>query len=135
MSRKYKQHDNEFSWMPSSTWRNTPGLTQEECCKNLGISSSTLAQCKNQYKENNGEMPYRGSGNYRSEEQKEIARLNRELRDAKDALYVLKKPSAFWEKTDNSDLYRSSCQDGGCKSHETPYLHLWNAETSGRFPL
>ena len=33
----------------------------------------------------------RGSGNYASDEQKEIARLRRELRDAQDALDVLKK--------------------------------------------
>ena len=33
----------------------------------------------------------RGSGNYASDEAKEIARLKRELRDAQDALDVLKK--------------------------------------------
>lgn len=43
----------------------------------------------------NGEMPYRESGNYASDEAKEIARLKRELRDAKDAINVLKKLSAF----------------------------------------
>ena len=42
-------------------------------------------------------IPVRGSGNYASDEQKEIARLKRELRDAQDALDVLKKLSAFWE--------------------------------------
>ncbi|MFR3005297.1 MAG: transposase [Blautia faecis] len=36
--------------------------------------------------------------NYASDEQKEIARLRRELRDAQDALDVLKKQSTFWEK-------------------------------------
>ena len=38
-----------------------------------------------------GEVLTRGSGNYASEEAKEIARLQRELRDTKDALEVLKK--------------------------------------------
>ena len=38
-----------------------------------------------------GDIPVRGSGNYASDEQKEIARLRRELRDAQDALDVLKK--------------------------------------------
>ena len=38
-----------------------------------------------------GDIPVRGSGNYASDEQKEIARLKRELRDAQDALDVLKK--------------------------------------------
>ena len=37
------------------------------------------------------QVPTRGSGNYASEEAKEIARLQRELRDTKDALEVLKK--------------------------------------------
>ena len=42
-------------------------------------------------KEHKGEVPTLGSGNYASEEEKEIARLQRELRDTKDALEVLKK--------------------------------------------
>jgi transposase len=37
------------------------------------------------------DIPVRGSGNYSSDEQKEISRLKRELRDAQDALDVLKK--------------------------------------------
>lgn len=36
-------------------------------------------------------IPVIGSGNYASEEEREIARLRRELRDAQDALDVLKK--------------------------------------------
>ena len=36
-------------------------------------------------------IPVRGSGNYESDEAKEIARLKRELRDAQDALDMLKK--------------------------------------------
>ena len=42
-------------------------------------------------KEHEGTVPTRGSGNYASDEAKEIARLQRELRDIKDALEVLKK--------------------------------------------
>jgi len=38
-----------------------------------------------------GDIESRGSGNYASDEAKEIARLKRELRDAQDALEVLKK--------------------------------------------
>ncbi len=38
-----------------------------------------------------GDIESRGSGNYASDEAKEIARLKRELRDALDALEVLKK--------------------------------------------
>ncbi|HJI61276.1 MAG TPA: hypothetical protein OIM34_05095 [Ruminococcus bromii] len=50
-------------------------------------------------------FPLSVSGSYASDEAKEIARLKRELRDAQDALDVLKKPSAFWEKINRSYLY------------------------------
>ena len=39
--------------------------------------------------ENEGSVPTRGTGNYSSDEAKEIARLQRELRDTKDALEIL----------------------------------------------
>ena len=38
-----------------------------------------------------GTVEFRGSGNYASDEEKEIARLKRELRDTQDALEILKK--------------------------------------------
>ncbi len=43
-------------------------------------------------------MPYRGSGNYASDEAMEIARLKRELRDAKDVINVLKKAISILDK-------------------------------------
>ena len=64
---------------------------------NLGIAPQTLSRWQKQLKDN-GEMPYRGSGNYASDEAKEIARLQRELRDAKDALNVLKKAISILDK-------------------------------------
>lgn len=67
------------------------------CATNLGIAPQTLSRWQKQLKDN-GEMPYRGSGNYASDEAKEIARLKRELRDAKDALYVLKKAISILDK-------------------------------------
>ena len=42
-----------------------------------------------QYRESDGKKPLRGSGNYSSEEAKEIARPKREPRDVSDALDVL----------------------------------------------
>ncbi len=68
-----------------------PDLTQVECAKNLGISITTLTRWLAQYRENDDDIPARGSGNYQSDEQKEIARLKRELRDAPDTLDVPKK--------------------------------------------
>ena len=47
----------------------------------------------------NGDIPVRGSGNYQSDDAKEIARLKRELRDAQDALDVLKKAISILGKS------------------------------------
>ena len=91
MSRKQPQHDKEFKLNAIKYVNEHPDLTKEECAKNLGIGISTLCRWQKQYQDNSGSIPHRGSGNYSSDEQKEIARLKRELRDAQDALDVLKK--------------------------------------------
>ena len=65
-------------------------LGVQGCAVNLGIGYSTLTKWIKEYKES-GNVSFRGSGNYASDEQKEIARLKRELRDTQDALDVLKK--------------------------------------------
>ena len=62
-----------------------------KCAENLGISESALKKWIRATKEHEGSVPTRGSGNYASDEAKEIARLQCELRDTKDALEVLKK--------------------------------------------
>ena len=59
-------------------------------CFNLGISQQTSSRWQKELRET-GDIESRGSGNYASDEAKEIARLKRELRDAQDALEVLKK--------------------------------------------
>ena len=91
MPRKNKQHDKQFKQDAVQYVYEHPDLTQTECAKNLGISITTLTRWLAQYREHDGDIPVRGSGNYESDEQKEIARLKRELRDAQDALDVLKK--------------------------------------------
>ena len=65
------------------------GLTV--CEKNLGTSRTALCTWAKNAESNNVEVPTRGSGNYQSEEAKENARLRKELRDAQDALEILKK--------------------------------------------
>ena len=70
---------------------NDPNLTQEECAQNLGVALSTLQRWLTLYRDNDGDISSRGSGNYASDEQKEIARLKKELRDTQDALEILKK--------------------------------------------
>ncbi len=68
-----------------------PELTLQQAATNLGISDSALKHWISAAKVNEGAVPTRGTGNYASDEAKEIARLQRELRDTKDALEVLKK--------------------------------------------
>lgn len=68
-----------------------PELSLRKTADNLGISESALKNWMKTAKAREGSVPTRGSGNYASDEAKEIARLQRELRDTKDALEVLKK--------------------------------------------
>ena len=68
-----------------------PELTIRKAADNLGISESALKSWIRAAKKNEGSVPTRGTGNYSSDEAKEIARLQRELRDTKDALEILQK--------------------------------------------
>ena len=62
-----------------------------KCAKNLGCSRTALGSWKLRFDSETGIVPSRGSGNYQSDEAKENAKLKRELRDAQDALAILKK--------------------------------------------
>lgn len=86
-----KKHDQTFQINAVKYVLEHPDLTMKECASNLGVGLSTHSRWKTLYRHNNGVIPVHGSGNYASDEQKEIARPKRELRDAKDALDVLKK--------------------------------------------
>ena len=99
MSSKRNHHSKQFK-LDTINYRNEhPDLTQVECAKNLGIGVSTLAKWESQFRNNDGDIPVRGSGNYQSDDAKEIARLKRELRDAQDALDVLKKAISILGKS------------------------------------
>ena len=91
MPRDIKQHSQQFKEDAVRYVKEHPDITLRQCAQNLGIGLSTLSRWRQQYADNNGTVPTRGSGNYASDEAKEIARLKRELRTAQDALEVLKK--------------------------------------------
>lgn len=57
----------------------------------IGIGSSTLSRWLSDARKNDGKIEHRGSGNYNSDKDKEIARLKKELKDTQDALTILKK--------------------------------------------
>ena len=91
MSRQKNHHTKQFKLDAINYRKENPDLTQFECAKNLGIGVSTLARWEAQFRDNAGDIPVICSSSYASEEENEITRLKRELRDAQDALDVLKK--------------------------------------------
>lgn len=84
------QHDKQFKLDAIQYYEDHKELGLRGCAENLGIGYSTLTKWRKEFRES-GDILVRGSGNYSSDEQKEIVRLKRELRDAQDALDVLKK--------------------------------------------
>ena len=76
-----------------------PELTFEQVAKNLGIYNSSIhrlckqfsdTKVKNESKDENRDL-FRGSGNFSSDDAKELASLKKENRDLKDAVEILKK--------------------------------------------
>lgn len=85
-----KQHDKQFKLDAVQYYQTHSDLGVKGCANNLGVGYSTLTKWLKEHRES-GNITVRGSGNYASDEEKEIARLKRELRDTQDALDVLKK--------------------------------------------
>lgn len=85
-----KQHDKQFKLDAVKYYQDHIDLGLQGCASNLGISQQTLSRWKKELQDT-GDIDCRGSGNYSSDEEKEIARLKRELRGTQDALDVLKK--------------------------------------------
>ena len=85
-----KQYDKQFKLDAVQYYQDHKDLGLVGCASNLGISQQSLSRWKKELKDS-GDIECRGSGNYSSDEEKEIARLKRELRDTRDALDVLKK--------------------------------------------
>jgi transposase len=90
MSNKRKQFSAEFK-QDAVNYYYSSGKSQEDVAKELKIGASTLSKWVANARENEGIVQHRGSGNYSSDSEKEIARLKKELRDHKDALDILKK--------------------------------------------
>ena len=85
-----KQYDKQFKLDAIKYYHAHKELGLAGCASNLGISEQSISKWQKELRES-GDIECRGSGNYASDEAKEIARLRRELRDTKDALDVLKK--------------------------------------------
>ena len=85
-----KHYDKQFKIDAVQYYHDHRDLGLQGCALNLGISQQSLSRWQKEFRES-GNLESRGSGNFSSDEEKEIAQLKRELRDAKDALDVLKK--------------------------------------------
>ena len=93
-----KQYDKQFKEDALQYHEDHPELTVSAVWRNLGISAPTFYNWQKQAKENDEDVEYRGSGNYSSDDAKEIARLKRELKNKDDALQILKKAMGILAK-------------------------------------
>ena len=85
-----KQHTTEFKNDAVQYYLdNKDHLNYRQAAEKLGVGASTLQKWTKKFKEE-GSVEGRGSSNYASDKDKEIARLKRELRDAEGAIEVLK---------------------------------------------
>ena len=96
MARK-KVIDKQFKLDAVQYRKNHPELTFEQVAKNLGISNSSIhrwckqfsdTKVKNESKDENRDL-FRGSGNFSSDDAKELARLKKENEHSKQPVNVL----------------------------------------------
>ena len=90
MGNRIKSYSAEFKQDAVNHYYSS-GKSLEQVANDLKIGHSTLSKWIKLAKENDGVVNHRGSGNYSSEAEKEVARLKKELKDSKDALEILKK--------------------------------------------
>ena len=72
-----KHYDKQFKLDAVQYYHDHKNLGLQGCATNLGISQQTLSRWQKELRET-GDIESRGSGNYASDEAKEIARLKRE---------------------------------------------------------
>ena len=85
-----KHYDKQFKLDAVQYYHDHKKLRTARLCYKLRNQSADIITLAEELRET-GDIESRRYGNYASDEAKEIARLKRELRDAQDALEVLKK--------------------------------------------
>jgi transposase len=90
MVKHKNQYSAEFK-QDAVDYYHSSGKSLEQVSGDLKVSKSALSKWVSSAQTNNGTVNHRGSGNYSSDTEREIARLKKELRDSKDALDILKK--------------------------------------------
>lgn len=97
MSKKRRSFTEEFK-QDAVNYFHSSEKSLTEVASELKIGKTTLHKWIKNAEKNDGIVQHRGSGNYSSDAQKEIARLRKELRDSKDALDILKKAISILNK-------------------------------------
>ena len=85
-----RQFDRQFKLDAVQYRADHPDISVVACARNLGIGQSTLRHWIRRFGRE-GDIQVRGSGNFASDDKKEIARLRRQLQNTEDALAILKK--------------------------------------------
>lgn len=84
------QYDKQFKEDAVKYYYEHKDLGLAKCAEKLDTSKTALTTWVKAADET-GVVSMRGTGNYASDEAKELARVKRELRDTQDALEILKK--------------------------------------------
>lgn len=90
MGKSRNNYNAEFK-QEAVNYYHSSGKSLKAAAEDLKVSPSGLKNWVGKAKNNDGQVPHRGSGNFSTDSEKEIARLKKELRDSKDALDILKK--------------------------------------------
>lgn len=90
MTKRNKHYSDEFK-QDAVNYYYSSGKSIKDTANDLKVSISSVSNWIQSAKSNDGIVEHRGSGNYSSDAEKEIARLKKELRDKDDALDILKK--------------------------------------------
>ena len=97
MGTKNKKHSAEFK-QDAVNYYHSSGKSIKAAAADLKISASSLNNWIQNAKNNDNKVTHRGSGNYSSDSEKEIAKLKKQLRDKEDALEILKKAIGILNK-------------------------------------
>ena len=85
-----KHYDKQYKLDAVQYYHDHKNLGLQGCATNLGISQQTLSRWQKELRET-GDIESRGSGNYASDEAKEIARLKQNYEMHRMLLNILKK--------------------------------------------
>lgn len=100
--------DDEFKQGVVDYANQHPEESKVSIAKSFGIADSTIHKWIKDANKNSNKIESRGSGNFSSDEAKEIARLRKELKDTQDALEVLKKAIGILGKSTKQIFIKQS---------------------------